>query len=162
MTKIIVTSSYESKAIYISDVSFLTNDQSFTILENGTTELTPDLPCSISGSTSITFRLVGFKKSRVPDWIYIDSVTGKLILYAPVVSEDTQFYFYINSSMSNTSGTILKLIRLTVIKCIAPYCHKCIETDGSICEVWDAGYYLNFGLWDKQVPSTPISYPTSL
>ena len=85
MFKIIVIVTYESKGIYLSDVNFLTDDQSFSILENRTSELTPDLPCSISGSTSITFRLVGFKKSRVPDWIYINSVTGKLIVYAPVV-----------------------------------------------------------------------------
>ena len=64
--------------------------------------------------------------------------------------------------MRNTSEPILKLIRLTVIKCIAPYCHKFIETNGSICEVWDAGYYLSFGVWDSQVPLPPISYPTSL
>ena len=149
-----ITATYISVSNYTSDVNFITSDQSISVQENITSQVTLDLPCSISGSTPITFAIANYMNSTVPDWISIDSLTGTLIIQAPAGTSDKEYSFYINSLMSNTTGPILKLIRLNVLKCSVSHCQRCIETDGHTCKVWDAGYSLHSGAWDIQASSS--------
>ena len=157
-----INATFNSISNDTSDVNYLTSDESYTIQEKKTFRITPNLPCSISGSTLITFRRVNYMKSSVPDWISVDSSTGAMTIVAPAVSETTVYNFYINSLMCSNTEPILKLIRLTVLKCSASHCQKCIETDGSICEVCDTGYILNSGAWDIHLHSSPDIDRTSL
>ena len=157
-----ITATYKSVSNYTSDVNFITSDQSISVQENITSKVTLDLPCSISGSTPITFAIANYMNSTVPDWISIDSLTGSLTIQAPAGTSDKEYSFYINSLMSYTTGPILKLIRLNVLKCSVSHCQRCNETDGHNCKVWDAGYSLHSGAWDIQASSSPVSNPSSL
>ena len=113
------TVTYVLGTSYTSDVNYLTADQTISAMENSTTQILPDLPCSVAGSTSISFSIANYITSTVPSWVSIDSVSGNLSINAPEVSFDTEHDFYINSAVSGVSTPIQKLIRLVITNCAA-------------------------------------------
>ena len=117
-------------------------------MENSATQILPDLPCSISGSTSISFSTANYMTSAVPSWVTIDSGSGVLSINAPEVSLDTEYDFYINSAVSGVSSPIQKLIKLIISNCAAKNWKKCISTNSLVCETWFSGYVLTSGMWD--------------
>ena len=88
-------------------------------MENSATQTLPDLPCIISGSTSISFSTANYMTSTVPSWVAIDSASGILSINAPEVSSNTEYDFYINSAASGVSSPIQKLIKLIITNCAA-------------------------------------------
>ena len=112
-----LTITYVAGTSYTFDVNYLTADQTVNVLENSSTQILPDLPCSISGSTSISFSTANYMTSTVPSWVAIDSVSGILSINAPEVSLDTEYDFYINSAVSGVSCPIKKLIKLIINSC---------------------------------------------
>ena len=131
-----------------SDVSYLTADQTIYVLKNSKTQILPDLPCSISGSTSISFSTANYMATTVPSWVAIDSVSGMLSINSPEVSSDTEHDFYINSAVSGVSSPIQKLIKLIITNCAAKNWKKCISTSTLTCETCLSGYVLSSGVWD--------------
>ena len=103
---------------YTSDVYFLTQDQSISTLENNYVQITPNLPCSSSGLTAITYTLVEYNGNPIPSWVSIDSSSGVLTLNTPDVSSDTEYSISVSSSISGTSTPVLKHIKLSVQMCI--------------------------------------------
>ena len=140
------TVTYAQGTIYTSDINYQNNDQSISVIESTTIQKTPDLPCSILGTTSITFSISDYI-AIAPSWVTIDSTLGVLTITTPDVNSDTEYDFYVNSSISGVLSPIKKLIKLTVINCAPSNCEKCISTSGSACEVWKSGYELASGLW---------------
>ena len=123
-------------------------------MENSATQILPDLPCSISGSTSISFSTANYMASIVPSWVAIDSVSGILSINAPDVSLDTEYDFYINSAVSGVSSPIQKMIKLIITYCAAKNWKKCISTNSLVCEIWFSGYVLASGMWDISKTTT--------
>ena len=117
-------------------------------MENTATQILPDLPCSISGSTSISFSTANYMTSTVPSWVAIDSVSGILSINAPEVSSNTEYDFYINSAISGVLSPIHKLIKITITNCAAKNWEKCISTNSLTCEICLSGYILTSGVWD--------------
>ena len=103
-----------------SDVYYQINDQSFSVVESNTLSITPDLSCSASGSTSIAYTLYG-----APSFVLIDSTSGTLTISAPSVNSDTEFDFYVASTVSGVSSPVQKLVKLTVTNCSVQNCQKC-------------------------------------
>ena len=136
-----------------TDTSYLTDDQSFSVIENNSVQLNPDLTCSISGTTLISFR-VSSSKLSVSSWITIDSSTGTLTVVAPSVTNDTEFDFYISSYVDGYQNPIQKLIKLTVVKCLAQNCQKWTSISTTSCAVWYTGYILNSGTWKAIISPT--------
>ena len=103
-----------------------------------------DLPCSSSGSTSISFKTVGYQGGLVPLWIKIDSNTGVLNITTPDIYVDTEFDFYIYSSMNISSNLIQipKLIKLKVLNCNSQNCQKCKLKSNSAWAFCNSGYIL--------------------
>ena len=99
---------------YTSDVNYLTKDQSFTVLGGTTSKLNPDLPCSLSGSTSISYSLTNYLGVTVPTWITVNSSSGELTVVALQTSTNKEYYFYLSSLVSGISQPIQKLIKITV------------------------------------------------
>ena len=124
-------------------------------MENSSTQIQPDLPCSISGCTSISFSTANYMTSTVPSWVAIDSGSGVLSINASEVSLDTKFDFYINSAVSGASSPIQKLIKLIITNCAAKNWKKCISTNSLTCETCLSGYVLSSGVWD--IPKTTAS-----
>ena len=129
-------------------VNYLTADQTIYAMENSATQILPDLPCSISGSTSISFSTANYMASTVPSWVVIDSVSGILSINAPEVSSNTEYDFYINSAVSGVSSPIQKLIKVIITNCAAKNWKKCISTNSLTCETCLSGYVLSSGMWD--------------
>ena len=100
-------------------MNYQTNDQSFSIAESTTTQVSPDLPCSVSGTTAISYTIANYLTTTAPSWVTIDSSTGTLSVTAPEVSSNTEYDFYINSAVSGVSDPIQKLIKLTIMDCTA-------------------------------------------
>ena len=114
------------------------------------TQVIPDLTCSASGSTSISFTTSNYMSSTAPAWIVIDSSTGMLNVTAPTVSTDTEFDFYIDSNIAGISQPIKKLIKINILDCKATNWNKCNSTNNSVWEVWSSGYTLSSGSWTLQ------------
>ena len=130
-------------------------------MENSTTQKLPDLTCSISGSTSITFSSANYMSSIVPSWLAIDSSSGILNINAPEVSLDTEHDFYINSAVSGVSSPVQKLIKLIIINCVTKNWKKCISINSLVCETCVSGYVLTSGVWEISKNTTSQSSQTS-
>ena len=119
--------------------------QTFSVSESTSSTQTPNLPCSFSGSTSISFSLSSYNSALVPSFVSIDSSTGVLSIAAPSVSSSTTYSFYIDSTILGISGTVQKIINLTVKKCTVGNCQICTVSDSSICATCSSGYSLSSG-----------------
>ena len=130
-----------------SDVNFLTDDQSFSMIENTSSQKTPDLPCSISGLTSISFSIAGYASSTPPSYVTIDTSTGKLSITAPDITADTEFNFYINSILSGVTDPIQKRIKLTINNWSVSNWKVCLSSSSTIWDIWNSGSTLTSGAW---------------
>ena len=125
-TEAVTTTSFTSASVtyvlntvnsFTSDARFQVSSQSYlTLIENTYSEVTPDLTCSSSGSTSITYSIADYNGVTAPTWVTIDSNSGLLKMTAPSVSSATSYSFYIYSTISGTAGPAVKLINLQVNK----------------------------------------------
>ena len=131
----------------LSDVYYQITTQSFSVMEGNTLLINPDLPCSFSGSTAITYSLSMYRSSIVPLWISIDSNTGKLAIYALGVKADTVYDFNISSSDKGISNPAQKHIQLTVIKWQVLNCQKWSNSNSSIWVIWNTDYTLKSESW---------------
>ena len=112
-----VTYSISAGTSYTSDVYFQVQSQSYlAIVENTYIEYSPDLPCSSSGSTSITFSLAGYNGGSVPTWLAIDAASGTLKVTAPSVTAATDYTVYINSQLSGVTDPVQKQINIRINK----------------------------------------------
>ena len=156
-----LTVTYVPGTSYTFGVIYLTADQTIYTMENSATQILPDLPCSISGSTSISFSTANYMASTVPSWVAIDSVSGILSINAPEVSMNIEFDFYVNSAVSGVSSPIQKLIKLIITNCAAKNWKKCISTNSLVCDSCVSGYVLTSGMWDISKSTTSQSSQTT-
>ena len=106
----------------------------------------PDLTCSYSGSTSISYSLSSYGAYLAPPWVSIDSNTGKLTITTQDVTADSTFNFYIHSTIGTTKNLIKKKIELIVSSFAVQHCTKCSVSSKSECSICDSGYILSSGL----------------
>ena len=132
---------YVQEASYTSDVSYETNDETYSILKGTSVKVTPSLPWSSSGTTTISFS-IGNYLTTAPSWVTIDSSTGELTIVAPDVSTNTEFDFYINSSVTGVTGSIQKLIKLIIAGCSLSNWSKWVSSNINKWEDCNSGYSL--------------------
>ena len=137
-----------------SDLKWQTADQFFTVIENNSFVNTPDLTCSSSGTTAITYTIGNWVGSTAPTWVTIDSSTGQLSFNPPDLTADTDFCLIVNSMVSGIADPILKKIKITVVNWIALNWNKCLNTSSSVCTQWATGYTLSSGTWTNSSSST--------
>ena len=136
---------YNQISTITSDAYFQIVTQPFSVSESTTSTQTPNLSCSFSGLTSITYSLNSYNGAIIPSFVSIDSATGVVTIAAPSVSSSTTYSFYITSTISGMSGPVQKIINLTINKCTANNCQKCSATDSTVCMSCNSGYNLNSG-----------------
>ena len=142
------TTEYSESLKSTSDVNYQTQDESISVLENNNSEYIPNLSCSTTGSTSISYSIGDYSDTNLaPDWVSINSSSGVLTIKAPNVSSDTEYYFYINSKITGVSNPIKKLIKLTVLNCIVVNWNVCSSTSGSSWNKCSTGFNLSSGVW---------------
>ena len=78
----------------------------------------------------------------------IDSISGTLSIESPEVTSDTEYDFYIASSVNGISKPAQKLIKLTILNCSASDCKICKNASSKTCEVCSSEYYLASGVWE--------------
>ena len=137
-----------------SDLNYFTRDQNYSILENITSQITPDLVCSSSGSSTIIYNISSYLDNALPSFASINSTTGVISVTTPVVSANTDYYFYLSSNATKVSYLINKLIKITVVDWAASNCQECLSSNTSAWSIWTSGYYLSSGSWIK--PSLPL------
>ena len=109
-----INQSYTFVQSYTTDVYYQTEVQSVSVTEKTSTQVLPDLSCSLSSSTSIVFSLGSYNNEGIPSWIAINSNTGLLTIVSPEVDQDTNYSFYVNAAITGVSQQTKKLIKLTV------------------------------------------------
>ena len=80
---------------------------------------------------------INYTSSATQSWISLDSNTGLLIVTAPEVTSDTEYDFYINSTISGYQTQIQRQVKLTVINCSVQNCQKWSSSSGTSCAVWN-------------------------
>ena len=130
-----------------SDVYFQILTESISVVEGSTTSVTLNLPCSFSGSTSITFGIGNYKASIAPAWVSINPTTGILSISAPNVDSDTEYDFYITSLASGFSSAAQKLVKLTVANCQVLNWLLCSTSSVLTWTSWVSGSTLTSGAW---------------
>ena len=155
-----LTVTYVQGPIYASDVVFQVIDESINVAENISSQVTPTITYSISGTTAISYSIVNYI-TPAPSWVTINSSTGVLNILTPDVSSDTEFDFYINSAVTGIASPVQKLIKLTVLNWISLNWQKWISTSGSIWDIWNSGYYSNSGVWGTSPPNSNSSQNSS-
>ena len=108
------------------------------MIEDTSLKVTPDLTCSYSGSTTITYSITNYL-TQAPSWVSINSISGQLSISAPSVTADTTYSFYINSAVSGSSTQ--KLISVTVLNWAVKSCSAC-SSSPSICSTCNYNYNL--------------------
>ena len=136
------------------DYYLKTKAETYSLLESTSSTEMPDLSCSFSGSTSITFSIADYN-TQAPSWVTINSSSGQLSISSPSVSADTTFSFYINSAVASVSAPVQKLISMTVLNWAVEFCISC-SSSPSICSIWSTGYNLTA----SYSCSAPTSNPT--
>ena len=144
---------YTPGASYTSDVNYQTNQQVYSLIQCTNAKIIPDLPCSISGSTTISHITADYLMSAVPSWVSIDSSTGELTVSSPWINSDKEFSFYIYSTISGFTNQIKKIIKLKIISCSITNWMKC-PSNISIWEIWNDGYSLISNKWIQQNSSS--------
>ena len=99
---------------YWTDVYYQTSSQSVSVTEKTSTQVLPDLSCSLSSSTSIVFSLDSFNSEVVPSWVAVDANTGMLTITSPEVERDTNYNFNVNAMITGLTLQTQKQIKLTV------------------------------------------------
>ena len=94
----------------LSDIHFITSDQSISIISGNSYEIAIELTCSSSGSTSIIYHIATYHGEQLPSWLSLDSKTGILSIVAPNSLSITTYNFYALTYISGYSDPIQKLI----------------------------------------------------
>ena len=109
-----INQSYTFAQNYWTDVYYQTNSQSVSVSEKTSTQVLPDLSCSLSSSTSIVFSLGSFNSEIVPSWVAVDANTGLLTITSPEVEQDTNYSFYVNAMITGLTLQTQKQVKLIV------------------------------------------------
>ena len=109
-----INQTYTIAQNYWTDVYYQTNSQSVSVSEKTSTQVLPNLSCSLSSSTSIVFSLGSFNSEIVPSWVAVDANTGLLTITSPEVEQDTNYSFYVNAMITGLTLQTQKQIKLTV------------------------------------------------
>ena len=109
-----INQTYTIAQNYWTDVYYQTNSQSVSVTEKTSTQVLPDLSCSLSSSTSIVFSLGSFNSEVVQSWVMVDANTGLLTITSPEVEQDTNYSFYVNAMITGLTLQTQKQIKLTV------------------------------------------------
>ena len=125
----------------------------------------PDLTCSTTGSTSISYSLASYNGNVIPSWVTINSSTGQLSITTPSPSTNTDYSFYISSTISGVSSVVNKLMTISVSGCTTSNWLICQSTDVSTWTTCNSGYTLSSGQWSinssSQSSSSSQSTPSS-
>ena len=121
--------------------------QLYTTMESLYFEELPDLACSYSTSTSISFSISDYNGTTAPSWVKVDSSTGLLKISAPAVSENTTVSFYEDAIISGVTKPVHKIIQIKVINWAVTYWLKWLSTSSTTWETCDSEWKLRSGSW---------------
>ena len=119
----------------------------------------PDLTCSTTGSTSISYSLASYNGNTIPSWVTINSSTGQLSITTPSPSTNTDYSFYISSTISGVSSAVNKIMTISISGCTTSNWLICQSNDVSTWTTCNSGYTLSSGQWsiNSSSQSTPSS-----
>ena len=113
---------------------------SSNLVPNTTTNVTIDLPWSISGSSSITYSLQNSFGYSVPSWVTLDIANRILIINTTGIAAGTTTSFYIRSE--STTFIWDKTVNLQVVGCNVQNWSTCQSNSSNSWQACNSGYYL--------------------
>ena len=106
---------YVTVTTYYSDVYFLTSTQTYTFTHGTTSQVIPDLSCSLAGTTSISYSIADYNGVTYPSWVTINSSTGQLTIIAPGTITTSSYSFYVSSAITGATNSVDKIITINLI-----------------------------------------------
>ena len=125
----------------------MTSTQTYTFSHGATSQVIPDLPCSHSGTTSISYSITDYNGVVHPSWVTINSSTGQLTIIAPGTITTSSYSFYVSSAISGVTNSVNKIITINLISWSVSNCQYWINTSGTVWATWNSGYSLSSGAW---------------
>ena len=92
------------------------NKLSWLFKENTILNIMPDLTCSSSGSTSISYSYNSYSDFNIFSWISINSTSGLLKISTLAVTYTLSYAFYASLSISGVITLFNKLITIQISK----------------------------------------------
>ena len=129
---------YISTIQYIPDYYFQTINQNYSLLESTSKSITPNITCTFSGLTSITYSIINYI-NPAPSWITINPTSGQLSIASPSVASDTTYSFYIKSSVSGVTSPVQIIMSVTVQNWAVDFCTTW-SSSATICAICNTGY----------------------
>ena len=147
---------FQSNSVYTlnSDVWIQPISQSFlALVENNDYSLTLNLPCSLTGATSILYSPANSNGFEFHSWVILDASTKELKISTPsVISQSKTFQFYVNSTTIDASNPLQTLIILQVNKWNVNNCQK-----------WSSSNTMSWSIFNPiEVPLNKVSTAVSL
>ena len=109
----------------------------------------------------IKFSISSYGGSNTPSFISIDATTGVLNVVAPNISVDTEYDFYVDSTISMASNPIQSIIKLSIKKWTVSNWSRCSTDSSSVCASCSLGYTLSSGVWNLDESQTAQSLNTA-
>ena len=159
-----MTIAYALTSSYTSDVLYNIAPQIFQISKSTTFQIKPNLPWSISGSTSIIYSIAdasSVRRALAPSWVSIDSSTGQVTVNTPSVSSTTDYSFSIASTITGVTSAVSQTINISVFVWGVQNCQTWSTTSSTVWSVWNSGYTLSSGTWTKTTSGTSSSSSSS-
>ena len=125
----------------------MTSTQTYTLSNGTTSQVTPDLPCSLAGTTSISYSITDYNGVAHPSWVTINSSTGQLTIIAPGTITTSSYSFYVSSAITGVTNSVNKIITISLINWSALNCQYWVSTSGTVWATWNSGYSLSLGAW---------------
>ena len=138
----------------------MTSTQTYTFTNGTTSQVVPDLPCSLAGTTSISYSITDYNGVAHPSWVTINSSTGQLTIIAPGTITTSSYSFYVSSAITGVTNSVNKIITINLINWSVSNCQYWVSTSGTVWATWNSGYSLSSGAWTL-IPTTTQSTTTT-
>ena len=138
----------------------MTSTQTYTLSNGTTSQVIPDLPCSLAGTTSISYSITDYNGVAHPSWVTINSSTGQLTIIAPGTITTSSYSFYVSSAITGVTNSVNKIITINLINWSVSNCQYWVSTSGTVWATWNSGYSLSSGAWTL-IPTTTQSTTTT-
>ena len=163
VTNINITVSSDSIQSDVSDTYLDTVNISSIISGHNHSEVI-QMPCTIDGTTAITYSLVQNGNESVPDFVSYDDASFTLSIVQPDVTSDTNYTFKISANTS--TETHERVVYLPIAFCQVEYCSLWSESSATSWNQCEDGFELNNDktqcdwVYTTEVNQTSYSYAT--
>ena len=127
-----------------SDVSMNMDSYSnYNLTTNSISYLFIDLPCSVAGTSTVSYSLSTWYGSSAPSFVSLDTTNLQLNVNTTGIPAGSSYSFGVSITISGVTNTFCKNIDLRVNGWSVSYWTEWEASNSNDCKTWNSGYQLN-------------------